>query len=160
MKFSAQEEYGLRCLLSIARRSACTIPELARIEGLSPAHVAKLLGLLRGSGFITSTRGQLGGYTLALAPEQIVIGEVLERLGGKLIEDKFCERHAGVGQTCAHEDACSLRPLWGRIQNAVDDVVFRLSLKDLLDQLPQPPGFVRLGPGLRRQPLTNAVEVP
>ncbi|RYG34392.1 transcriptional regulator, partial [bacterium] len=68
MKFSTQEDYGLRCLLQIARRpleeTALTIPEISRLEGLSQTHVAKLLMLLRQSGFVRSSRGQAGGYRL------------------------------------------------------------------------------------------------
>src|SRR4051794_21206060 len=98
MKFSAQEEYGLRCLLQIARLGeggSMTIPEISRVEGLTPTHVAKLTMILRKEGFIRSTRGHGGGYTLARAPEQIAVGEVLAALGGKLYDEEFCNRHAG-----------------------------------------------------------------
>ena len=87
MKFSAQEEYGLRCLLQIARlgpEGSLTIPEIARHEGMSPTHVAKLLMILRRDGFLASTRGQQGGYALALPPEKTYVGDVLASLGGRL----------------------------------------------------------------------------
>lgn len=145
MKFSAQEEYGLRCLVAIADRNApagLTIPELSRMEGLSQPHVAKMLALLRKAGFVKSTRGQLGGYTLAREPERIVIGDVLEALGGRLYEPEFCDRHAGTLDSCAHAGSCSLRPLWERIQSAVDTVVYRVTLRDLIDL--QPGSFVPL----------------
>jgi len=54
MKFSAQEEYGLRCLLRIAYSKSpngITIPEISEIEKLSQANVAKLLRILRLGGF-------------------------------------------------------------------------------------------------------------
>ena len=46
MKISAQEEYGLRCLLRLARapETALTLHEVAAAEGLSVPHVAKLMG--------------------------------------------------------------------------------------------------------------------
>ena len=50
MKFSAQEEFGLRCMLQIARLGpdgSLTIPEIAKNEGMSTTHVAKLLMILR-----------------------------------------------------------------------------------------------------------------
>ncbi|MCH7945265.1 MAG: Rrf2 family transcriptional regulator, partial [Armatimonadetes bacterium] len=58
MKFSAQEEYGLRCLLALAGaadEATLTIPVIARAEGLTQSHVAKLLALLRKGGFVNST---------------------------------------------------------------------------------------------------------
>lgn len=135
MKFSAQEEYGLRCLLQIARQGAeasMTIPEISRLEGLTSTHVAKLLMILRKEGFIKSTRGQQGGYTLARAADQIKIGPVLEALGGKLYDDAFCNRHSGHHDICTHAVDCSVRSLWQVIQTAVDDVVGKMTLADFM----------------------------
>ena len=69
MKLSAQEEYGLRCLLRLAREgesSSLTIPEISLSEGISNHYVAKLMRILRRGGFVRSARGQAGGYTLVL----------------------------------------------------------------------------------------------
>lgn len=135
MKFSAQEEYGLRCLLQLARLGAggsMTIPEIAKVEGLSQTHVAKLLMILRKDGFIASTRGQSGGYTLARAANEINVGEVLESLGGKLYDEEFCGRHSGQLSICKHAVDCSVRSLWQVIQGAVDHVLNDLTLADMM----------------------------
>lgn len=134
MKFSAQEEYGLRCLIAIARLGTLTIPELSRLEGLSQPHVAKLLSILRRGGFLLSNRGQAGGYILARQPEEIVVGAVLADLGGRLYEPDFCEKHSGVQEECAHSVGCSLKELWSRVQSAVDQVVYQITLKDLIEE--------------------------
>ena len=49
MKFSALEEYGLRCLIQLARRpeEVVTIAELAEWESLTAPQVGKLMGMLR-----------------------------------------------------------------------------------------------------------------
>lgn len=68
MKITAQEEYGLRCLLRFARtgtEAVLTISEIAAAEGLSVPYVAKLLAILRQGGLIESVRGRSGGYRLA-----------------------------------------------------------------------------------------------
>ena len=57
MKFSSQEEYGLRCLLRIARQGGhggLTIPEISGAEGISSFYVAKLLRVLRRAGLVKS----------------------------------------------------------------------------------------------------------
>lgn len=133
MKFSAQEEYGLRCLIAISREGSLTIPELSKIEGLSQPHVAKLLSILRKGEFLNSTRGQSGGYVLSRPADQIVVGEVLAALGGRLYEPDFCDKHAGVQDECTHAIACSLKELWSRVQTAVDQVVYQVTLKDLME---------------------------
>jgi Rrf2 family protein len=135
MKLSSQEEYGLRCLLQVARHDpagSLTIPEIARIEGLSIPHVAKLMRLLRRGGFITSVRGQAGGYKLAQTPDQINIGEVLAWLGGRLFDPNFCNIHSGLAKLCTHSIDCSLRSLWRSVQFVVDQMLGKVTLADLL----------------------------
>src|SRR6516225_2545511 len=99
MKITAQEEYGLRCLLRLARAygvQPLTIPEIAAAENLSPPYVAKLLAVLRQAGLIESNRGRTGGYHLVRDPAEVRLGTVLRELGEPLFEDgAYCERHAG-----------------------------------------------------------------
>ncbi|MGH9412255.1 MAG: RrF2 family transcriptional regulator [Terriglobales bacterium] len=137
MKFSSQEEFGLRCLLRLGIRfeeqgSALTIPEIARLEGISVPYVGKLLRVLRTAGLITSARGAAGGYVLARPPERIAVGEALAVLGGRLYEPSFCATHAGDERVCTHSVNCSLRSLWRSLQLVLDQVLDKTSLKDLL----------------------------
>lgn len=138
MKFSAQEEYGLRLLVQIGK--ACdrtmTIPELARHEELSEPHVAKLLMILRKAGFIKSARGSTGGYMLASKADEIRIGDVLAALGGKLHDDGFCSRHSGLAAECCHLGDCALDDLWAEVQGAVDGVLSGKVLSDLFERRP------------------------
>ncbi len=141
MRITAQEEYGLRCLLQIAREPEgfLTIPEIAARESLSAPHVAKLMRLLRRAGLVKSIRGQKGGYRLARAPERIAVGEVIAALGGPLYGDGFCAEHAGTGgDACVHSSACSIRSLWIGIDRMVQGVLARTTLRDLLPPAPEP----------------------
>ena len=126
MKLSTQEEYGLRCLLQLARHpfgTSLTIPEISQAEGLSSPNVAKLLRILRQGGFVESARGQHGGYAL------------LNALGGRLYDPAFCESYAGNEDNCTHSfAACSVRSLWDRVQQAVDQVLSQMTLQDLIHQ--------------------------
>lgn len=136
MKFSAQEEYGLRCLVTLGREGPggfLTIPQISKREGLSSSHVAKLLSILRKAGFVSSTRGQAGGYMLAREPEKMLVGGILECLGGRLFSTEFCDRHTGVMPECVHESECVLRPVWTRVQAAVDVALEGMTLGDILN---------------------------
>src|SRR5262249_24019924 len=126
MKFTAQEEYGLRCLLQIGRKpegSGLTIPEIAAAEGISIPYVAKLMRILRRGGFVKSTRGQTGGYALAHPASKINVGEVLSVLGGRFFDSEYCERYPGNVQICTHTVDCSIRSLWHAVQDVVDQVL-------------------------------------
>ncbi len=136
MKFSAQEEYGLRCLLRIAKfyvvSKSLTIPEISRAEGISEHNAGKILRVLRLGGFLESSRGQIGGYTLSRPPEEISVGEVVRVLGGRLFDDTFCKTHSGVTDICSNSIDCSVRSLWKLVQDSVDSIIDKLTLKDLL----------------------------
>ncbi|MFQ3669712.1 MAG: Rrf2 family transcriptional regulator [Fimbriimonadaceae bacterium] len=137
MKFSAQEEYGLRCLLVIARTPegmTVTIPEIAAAEQLSEPHVAKLLMILRRAGFTKSHRGHTGGYMLSRPASEIIVGDVLAALGGRLYEAGFCERHSGLVTQCVHKGKCTVRFVWDDIQAAVDGIVSQMTLADLISR--------------------------
>lgn len=135
MKLSAQEEYGLRCMLRIASAGeggSVTIPEIGRAEALSIPYVAKLMRVLRQGKFVKSVRGQAGGYSLARSPEKIPVAEILAWLGGRLFEPAFCDQFSGLKRICAHSIDCSIRSLWRAVQGAVDSVLAGITLKDLL----------------------------
>jgi Rrf2 family protein len=137
VKLSPLEEYGLRCLLRLARQepgTSLTIPEISEAEGISPHNVAKLLRLLRQRGFVDSERGPQGGYTLSRPPAQIVVAEALAALGGRLYEPAFCDHFNGEqDEGCQHSSIdCSVRSLWMQVQRAVDQVLGHTTLEDLL----------------------------
>ena len=135
MKFTSPEEYGLRCLLRIARDGkdhGLTIPEISKTEGISEAYTAKLLRILRLGGFLESSRGQTGGYTLSRKPEEIKISDVLNILGGRLYDDDFCSTYTGEMKICTNSVDCSIRSLWQLIQYSVDNAISKITLMDLI----------------------------
>lgn len=151
MKLTSQEEYGLRCLLRVGREgdgASLTIPELARAEGISEPNVAKMMRILRRAGFVRSTRGQSGGYALARPAEQIPIGPVLAALGGRLYEPAFCEGHSGLERLCTNMPDCSIRSVWRMVQGAIDSVLGRMTLKDLLRSEPEMNAFTPRADGV------------
>jgi Rrf2 family transcriptional regulator, iron-sulfur cluster assembly transcription factor len=134
MKLTSHEEYGLRCLIRLGQQGPggkLTIPEISSAEGISDAYAGKLLRMLRLSGFVVAARGT-GGYALARPANQIVLSDVMALLGGRLFEGDFCATHPGQLKTCIRLADCSARVLWRAIQAAVDDVLKRTTLQDLL----------------------------
>jgi len=135
MKFNSQEEYGLRLLLRIGKsnsQNGLTIPELSELEGLTEANVGKILRILRLTGFVDSSRGQMGGYKLSRSANEILVGDILTALGGKLYESSFCDLHAGVENICTNSIDCSIRSLWKTIQTMLDGVLNKITLQDML----------------------------
>lgn len=136
MKITAPEEYGLRCLLSLAKTGhSLTIPEIATAEGLSAPYVAKLMAMLRQAGIVDSSRGRAGGYALAASPEEIGLGSALLALGEPLFNDPgYCQQHAGseTGGNCVHHGGCTLRALWQTLEQWMRRTLDQITLGDLL----------------------------
>ena len=103
-----EQEYPTWPLFRPERRS----PEIAEREGLTQAHVHKLMRLLRRAGLVESVRGRNGGYQLARPAEQINVGHALASLGGRLYSTSFCGQHTGNERTCVRNADCSIRSLW------------------------------------------------
>ena len=141
MKFSSTEEYGLRCLLQMARKGekgTTTLIELSQKEGLTPAHVAKIMGILRKGGLVKSIRGQSGGYQLARPAFEVNVNEVLESLGGKFFsEEEYCASGMGEHLACIHSMDCAIRSLWVGLSNAMTGYLKNCRLSDLVCTEPE-----------------------
>jgi len=139
MKITSQEEYGLRCLLRLARADgghSLTIPEIAADEGLSVPYAAKLLAVLRQAGLIESVRGRAGGYRLSGSPTEVSLGSVMTALGEPLFDEPtFCNKHTGTETNdgrCVHLGGCTLRALWHTLEDWMRNALDRITLADLL----------------------------
>lgn len=135
MKITSSEEYGIRILIRIASANpveGLSIPQLSEAEKLTEPHVAKICRTLRMEGFINSTPGYKGGYVLAKPANTIIINDVLKALGGTLFDQQFCDAHTGIGRLCTNSVDCSTRSLWKMIQFTLDNLLNKLTLKDLM----------------------------
>src|SRR5262249_40386113 len=123
MKITAQEEYGLRCLLRLAKLPPGAHPlaarEIALAENLSTVYVQKLLRQLRRAGIVQGTPGPAGGHRLAGPASEFTLGAVLLVLGEPLFDEPaYCQQHAGTEANglCVHHGACTLRGLWHTLE--------------------------------------------
>lgn len=132
MQISSKTEYGIRCLLLMARQGsgALSISQIAAQERL-PRHFAQQIFLqLRRAGLVKSTRGTQGGFALALPPSQISIGAIVRLLEGVPLQDT-CD-HFNRRTSCGHLGDCSIRPIWQTISQRLWEALDRLNLQHLL----------------------------
>lgn len=152
MKFTALEEYGLRCILHLARMdlkrkdldrdgaeaaesresASLTLGEIAENEGLTQQYAGKIFRVLAKAGLVESERGRKGGYRLTRPPDSIKLSEVLVALGGKFFERSLCRRYTGDRASCVHTTNCAIRSVWMEVQRAVDQVLEANTLRDLV----------------------------
>jgi Rrf2 family protein len=134
MKISAQEEYGLRCLLQLATLKdgeSLTLPQIAEREGISPANAGKLMWLLNKAGFVLATRGTKGGYALARPAAEIRLNEVIKVLDADVL-NKHCESYTGVLESCVHKGDCGIRPVIVGLHEIVENALSQITLAQLV----------------------------
>lgn len=135
MKLSAQEEYGLRCLLQLARAAtnseSLTLSQIADQEGISTANAGKLMWILSKAELVRSTRGIKGGYTLARPASEIHLNQVIRVLEGEPAES-HCKSYAGVLDACIHTGDCGIRPVIVELHQIVDNALAEITLSQLL----------------------------
>lgn len=135
MKISAQEEYGLRCLLQLARAGvmgqSLTLAQIAQLEGISTANAGKLLWILSKAGLVQSTRGIKGGYSLARPASEIRLNQVIRVLEGEPAQS-HCKSYAGVLDACVHSGDCGIRPVIVELHQIVDNALADITLSQLL----------------------------
>ena len=139
MKITAQEEYGLRCILQLARAhkdgEPVPVSLIAKREGLSTDYVTKLLVLLRKGGLVESVRGTNGGYALKKYPEEITLSDIVMALEGSFVEHEICQKFPGNESECVHvKSGCSIRPVWTSVARQIYDILNLTSLAQLLDE--------------------------
>jgi Rrf2 family iron-sulfur cluster assembly transcriptional regulator len=134
MKITALEEYGLRCMILLAKRGpgeSLTLPELAKLERLSLPYAGKLLMILRKGKLVSASRGRSGGYLLSKSPDSITIKEIFQALGDGIYTPNHCTKFTGEMDACVHTDDCSVRSIWKSFDNFFGAFLEKISLSDV-----------------------------
>jgi len=134
MKVSAQEEYGLRCLVQLARLGegeSLTLAQIAEREGMSQANAGKVLWLLSKAGLVSAHRGTKGGYRLARPAGEVRLSEVIKVLDDDQLAG-HCRSFPGVLDACVHTDDCGIRPVLLNVHEIVAQALSGITLAQLV----------------------------
>lgn len=132
MKLTHFTDYSLRVLLYLAAAqpgTRATIGEIALAFQVSESHLTKVAHLLGKSGWLHNSRGKGGGMELAVAPEQIVVGEVVRLTEGS---PRLAACFADEAAPCPIAPACRLHGVFAEAAQAFYEVLDRYTLADLL----------------------------
>ncbi len=139
MQLTMLSDYALRILLYAAAHPdrLVTIDETLRALPASRGHIMKVVLTLGQAGFLRSQRGRAGGFTLALPPADIRLGDVLRHTEPhyQMVE---C---MGSHNACPITSACRLPAVMQEALAAFMAVMDRHTLADVMlqpsDFLPQ-----------------------
>lgn len=148
MQLSKGFDYSVRCMvhLALAQGSGADLKSISRGQAVPQAYLAKIMRTLVKGGLVTSTLGRGGGYVLRRPPKEITLLQIYELMEGE-INFMNC---MGNEKSCSLSRLCPQRPVWGRLQRAVEDVFKETTLQDLvpapIPELPEETAHVTAGP--------------
>jgi len=132
--FSTKAEYGVRVMAHLAAHHGggpVSLGAVAEAEGLPLAYLEHLIQRLRRAELVESRRG----YSLARAPDDINMAEVVGALEGDIAPIDCISTGADGVLTCAREadsdHVCPTKLLWTRVQNSIVQTLEGLPLSDL-----------------------------
>ncbi|MEX0585460.1 MAG: Rrf2 family transcriptional regulator [Pirellulales bacterium] len=128
MPLTTQTDYALRTLMFLAARSGrATVSEVAGLFGISVHHVAKVVNQLARQGYIRSVRGIGGGIELARLPEEVRIGEVVERFEGNL----HLLDCVAMDNVCSIQSFCKLKGVLAEAERVQLEYLNTVTLADV-----------------------------
>ena len=153
MRITSSSEYGMRIMIQMSHQregKSLSAENLSQMENIPRYYMDQILMKLRRAKLVASLRGARGGFVLGRSPARISVGDVIRAVEGKVVEgkvfDETCKKYDHGSQMCCHTSRCSIRPVWLRLAQTIENFLNDISLAQLLHQEP------RVLALLRRQP--------
>lgn len=135
MSVSSRCYYAIRAIYALAEHGGpepMKIADIAEQEKIPIRFLEVILGQLKGAGFVQSRRGAEGGYRLSRAPDSLTVGEVMRFVDGP-IAPVDCVSQSRPKECEFHGD-CHFFGFWGRVRQAMSDVVDKTTFADLIKE--------------------------
>ncbi|MFG1361032.1 RrF2 family transcriptional regulator [Xanthobacter pseudotagetidis] len=129
-------KYGLKAAVHLARLppgASTQVADIAETNQIPKKFLDVILGELRNAGFLTSRKGKLGGYRLARAPEDIIVGDMIRALDGPLAPLPCASRNAYEPCEDCNLSRCEVRLLMVRVRDAIGTVLDTYTLAEMRD---------------------------
>lgn len=136
MQITARSDYAVRAVVELAAREdlSATRAEIAESQSIPSKFLETILSDLKRAGLLTSRRGTLGGYSLAVDAHSITIADIVRAVDGPLAAVR------GVAPEAVqyHGAAEPLRDIWVAVRASVRLVLESTTVADLIERrLPQ-----------------------
>jgi Rrf2 family protein len=135
MSVSSKCYYALRAIYALAEHGGSEplkIADIAERQQIPVRFLEVILAQLKGGGFVQSRRGADGGYLLARPAEDMRIGEVMRFVDGP-IAPVDCVSQSRPKE-CEFHGECQFFGFWGRVRQAISDVVDKTTFADLIEE--------------------------
>jgi Rrf2 family nitric oxide-sensitive transcriptional repressor len=136
MHLTSFSDYSLRVLLFVGAHPErlVTVPEIASAYGISQNHLVKVVGRLAELGVLETVRGRGGGLRLAVAADELRIGQLLRKIEPSLV---LVECFDPATNTCVIASACGLKGALRDAQQQFLATLDQYTLASILGKAPK-----------------------
>ena len=132
MRLSTKGRYAARLMLELALqygKGPVLLKEVAKRQEISEKYLGHLISPLKTAGLINSTRGAHGGYTLAKAPRDITLAEVVQAVEGNLSVVEC----VSSPEVCSRVEVCVTRDIWSQLSEKMMEILESITLQDMVE---------------------------
>ena len=138
LKVSAKARYALRILLDVAANASSGAPRtgaaIAKAQQISEKFLSRIVVTLRRKGMLRSVRGNVGGFQLAMSPDDIRLLDVVEAMQGPLA---VLDCLAPGAAACPRAKTCLARRVWADVNAAFASALAKVTLASILRRDPK-----------------------
>jgi Rrf2 family transcriptional regulator, iron-sulfur cluster assembly transcription factor len=131
MRLTTKGRFAVTAVLDLAMRQGkgpLALAEISARQKISLSYLEQLFGKLRRRELVASTRGPGGGYTLARAPADVSVADII------IAVDEPIDATQCAGQeNCRDEQAkCLTHDLWSGLNDHILNYLHGIKLSDLI----------------------------
>jgi Rrf2 family protein len=111
MQITRQADYALRAVIylsQLAPDQRAATSQIAEVQSIPPSFLAKIVSQLSVAGLLQTSRGARGGVSLAKAPDEITVLDVVEAIDGPILLNEC----VACGGNCSFGESCTMKPVW------------------------------------------------
>ncbi|MCL6648736.1 MAG: Rrf2 family transcriptional regulator [Chloroflexi bacterium] len=136
LRVSMRTDYGIRAAIELAThygKPPVSSAEIAARQEIPEPYLDQLLITLRKAGIIRSSRGPLGGHSLAKDPRDITLAELVAALEGRTPPAACFDEHG----RCQLGPGCPQRDVWTELDQLLWNHLRSVTMADLVDRQAQ-----------------------
>lgn len=133
MKISTKGRYALRMLTYLAShqdKGCISLKEISENENISKKYLEQIVPMLNKAGILRTSRGNRGGYMLAMRAEECTVGAVLHATEGSLAPVACLEYGTA---DCPRSAQCATLFVWEGLNKAISDYLDSITIQDILN---------------------------
>lgn len=135
MHISQKCQYALRAIFELAKckgQGPVKIAGIAEVQAIPLRFLEVILSQLKQGEFVSSQRGNKGGYILDRSADELTIGEVMRFIQGSVAPVECIT--TGSKDKCPLYGDCAFLPMWKEVEEAISGVYDNTTFQDLVDQ--------------------------